>query len=174
MSFNSPFTQDRYPNSRNKNSVQDGLSFQDFVQQATLIDWGMVIQTFSSSRYQLEQGESPQKTEIKLDNRCAETYRLSIEVAERSSFKVQEWTDSGIYAVPPSLFYIQGNYEFFYLFETRHLREVHRVKFQGQFQEGPATIRKFYLPLKMADEIAIRKWERKAKNQSPLPLTGLK
>ena len=73
-----------YPNSKNANSFADGMEFQDFVVEQ-FNAWGLYIQLHSSKRYQFERGESVQRVEIKLDNRCTETGRLSIEVGERTS-----------------------------------------------------------------------------------------
>lgn len=157
--------QSHYPNSKNPNSLQDGLEYQDWIQKTALAEWGMVIQINSSKLYQLQFGESIQQTEVKLDTRCSETGNLSVEIEERSSTKIEKWTSSGIYAYPPSIFYIQGNYEVFYLFETKRLQEIHRVLYRSAYLEFNGTIRKFHLPLKVASENAIRKWVKPNPNQ---------
>lgn len=150
----SSLTQDRYPHSPNVNSVADGMEYQDHMMR-WLLEIGILVQVNQSAAYQLNAGESPQQVEIKLDRRCTETSRLSIEVAERSK-AYGLWVASGIYAKPGSFFYVQGNYTVAYVFETRALQEYHQVRERGRFEEMP-TIRKFYLSLRDAEQLCIRK-----------------
>lgn len=150
----SGLTQDRYPHSPNGRSVAEGLEFQDYMMRR-LLEIGILVQVNTSAAYQLSVGESPQQVEIKLDNRCSDTGRLSIEVAERSK-AFGPWVASGIYAKPGSFFYVQGNHTVAYVFETRAIQEYHQVRERGRYEEMP-TIRKFYLPLRDAEQLCIRK-----------------
>jgi len=145
-----------YPNSKNRNSFANGLEYQDFVVEKFNL-WGLYIQLYTSKRYQLDRGESVQRIEIKLDNRCTETGRLSIEVAERTALD-RPWVWSGIYRSDNTCMYIQGNWEVIYLFDRRVLVQYHKQHELGQCQESPRenpTVRKFYLPLHIADQICI-------------------
>ena len=156
MSADGLFTQERYPDSRNPRSVQDGLEFQDHCMGWLLSSMGILLQVNTSTRYQLEQGESRQQVEIKLDRRCTETGHLSIEIAERSAVKVAVWTPSGIYSKTMPVFYAQGNYTVLYLFNTKDLLDFHRGRLHGAYYELE-TIRKFHLPLRDAEQLCIRK-----------------
>lgn len=145
-----------YPDSKNKRSWEQGMEFQDFVVRQ-LNRFGLYIQLHASKMYQFEHGESVQMAEIKLDNRCLETGRLSIEVGERTSIRGQ-WVQSGIYRSDKTIFYIQGNQSRLYLFDRRVLQRWHIEKHNGKFSESPndnPTVRKFYLPLEDADFISI-------------------
>ena len=57
----------------------------------------IILQNMSSQKYQFNIGENLQGFEIKLDTRCTETGRMSIEVAEKSRADSTKWTPSGIY-----------------------------------------------------------------------------
>lgn len=145
-----------YPHSKNGNSFGDGLEFQDFVVEQ-FNKWGFYIQLHSSKLYQLTRGESVQRVEIKLDNRCTETGRLSIEVGERTALD-RPWVSSGIYRNDNTSFYVQGNRERLYLFDRKVLIRVHQKMHAGRYEESPRerpTVRKFYLPFSVADVICI-------------------
>ena len=147
-----------YPHSKNGNSFADGMEFQDFVVEQ-FNKWGLHIQLHASKRFQFERGESVQRIEIKLDNRCTETGRLSIEVGERTKV-TSSWVASGIYRPDQTCMYIQGNYSLLYLFDRKVLQRYHQQKCEGRFEESPKetpTVRKFYLPFAVADQVAIAK-----------------
>lgn len=144
-------TQSRYPDSKNPNSVEDGLRFQDFGMR-TLQQRGIIVQQYASSYGQLNYGESIGGTEFKLDRLCGEYGRLSIEIAEKSAADRPEWTASGIFADPRPLFYVQGNFTQFWYFDTNRLIELYRVHvhYRGKknwMWDETATVRKFYMPL---------------------------
>ena len=129
------------------------MEFQDFVVEQ-MNGWGFYIQLHSSRLYQFDRGESVQRCEIKLDNWCTKTGRLSIEVQERTSMQ-SIWVDSGIYRNDNTVFYIQGNWTRFFLFSKKTLIDYHKTMKNGECEEVPPTIRKFYLPLPEAQDLAI-------------------
>ena len=152
-----------YPHSKNGHSFAQGMDFQDWVVEH-LNKRGVYIQLHASKRYQFERGESVQMAEIKLDNLCTGTGRLSIEVGERTAVD-RPWVPSGIYCRESTVFYIQGNYERFYLFDQKVLRRYHTNICEGTYEESPRTaptVRKFYMPLADADEHCIFKVDCKA------------
>ena len=70
----------KYPTAPRSDSFEIGLEFQDFVTRK-LAATGLYIQNYGSKKYQYEYGENQQGFEIKYDELCTKTYRLSIEVA---------------------------------------------------------------------------------------------
>jgi len=141
----------RYPDSKNRESVDDGIRFQDYVCEL-LAREHIIIQNFSSKKYQLTIGENLQGIEIKLDNRCIETQRLSIEIAEKTHADKTDWTNSGIYRDDNSWLYIQGNFEIVFIFQKNLLQMLHRT---NRYKTGETnTIRKFYLPFAAARKYA--------------------
>lgn len=144
-----------YPDSHNGNSFADGIEFQDFVVEQ-FNAWGFYIQLYTSKRYQFNKGESVQRAEIKLDNRCTDFQRLSIEVQERTS-KSGAWVQSGIYRNDNSVFYIQGNRSVLYLLDKRFLQRWFEHKLKRQYDEKHGTIRTFYMPFETADKYCIAK-----------------
>lgn len=117
----------QYPDAKSKTSFQDGLEFQDFVCEK-LANHGLFLQNTLSRKYQFELGENLQGWEIKLDNRCTETGRLSIEIAEKSRADIKVWTASGIYRNDNSWLYVQGNYEMLFIFSKTFLKRLHGTK----------------------------------------------
>ena len=149
-------TKEAYPHSKNGRSFEQGMEFQDWaVEQFN--KRGIYIQLYASKRYQFDRGESVQAIEIKLDNRCLETGRLSIEVGERTAVG-RPWVLSGIYRRDNTIFYAQGNWSRIYLFDRKVLQRYHERECGGRYEESPReapTVRKFYIPLSTADELSI-------------------
>lgn len=143
--------QTRYKDSKNKNSFADGLEFQDFIIESVARACGFIIQQYASKYYQIKRGESIQRCEIKLDNLCTRTGRLSIEVSEKTNADQDDYMPSGIFSPTQPLFYIQGNRERSYLFATKDLvtysinAEYHQER----------TITAFYMPFDDADKLCI-------------------
>jgi len=117
--------------------------------------FGWVIQVNSSKAYQFMKGESIQHFEFKLDDRCIDTNRLSIEIAEKSRKEMPNWTPSGIYRNDGTIFYIHGNYTAFWIFFVKHLQFWHKVK-KPEITEKFGTIKTFYLPIEIADGLGYR------------------
>lgn len=149
-----------YPHSPTPNSMEKGLAFQDFV-CLKLAERHIVLQNIASKKYQIEVGENLQGFEIKLDNRCTETGRLSIEVEEKSSRYVLWWTASDIMRDDNSIMYIQGNYDCFWVFMKNWLRRYYEEK-KPEVEEFNGTVRRFFLPIETADVAAGWKWTREA------------
>lgn len=140
-------------------TFRHGLEFQDFV-CLELTKAGVILQNIASKKYQFEVGENLQGFEIKLDRRCTDTGRLSIEVAEKSNRSVAVWTPSGIYRDDNSWIYIQGNYKKFWMFSKRWLRRyVERMNPRPPIKEFNGTVRRFFLGLDVAEEGCIRSWD---------------
>lgn len=143
-----------YPDSKDKNSFQSGLEFQDFVCNE-LAKEGIILQNLASRRYQFEVGENLQGFEIKLDRLFLSTGRLSIEIAEKSRADMPNWTPSGIYRDDNTWLYIHGNYQRLYIFPKNLLRKLHNTR-RYQEDEAHGTVRKFYLPIKDAAKYAAK------------------
>lgn len=144
-----------YPDAKHLNEYERGLVFQDFVVESLFKQYGIIVQIYSSREYQYSRGESVQRVEIKLDARCTETRRLSIEVAEKSRASMSDWTPSGICRDDNTVFYAQGNEECFWLFFKKHLRLIYE-KEHPVVTEKHGTIKTFYIPITRADKIGIR------------------
>lgn len=138
-----------------KKCLEVGYEFQDFIIDLLLKEVGMALSNYSSKKYQYDFGENKQGIEIKLDTRCTETGRLSIEIAEKSKAENSFFVQSGIYRNDNSWMYIQGNYDVVYIFTVKMLRGLHRSR-KFEVHELP-TIRKFYLPFDKADKYCAKK-----------------
>jgi len=145
----------QYPSAKSPNSFRDGMEYQDFV-CTTLAQHGIILQNLMSKKYQFEVGENLQGFEIKLDDRCTDTERLSIEIAEKPfDAGYLEFRDSGIYRSDNSWLYIQGNYQIIFVFAKNWLIRWHKQK-KPKVTEKRGTIRTFYLPFSVAIDCAAR------------------
>jgi hypothetical protein len=147
---------------------QKGQEFQDFCMMQ-LRDFGIYIQFYGSRKNQYNIGESCNHIEVKLDEPCSKTHRLSIEIAERKRREgggFNEWVKSGIYRNDNSIWYLQGNYDYLALFEKRILvqyhkqqkRKYHCEKYFPIDDPDLATGRAFYVNFSMAAQIATQLW----------------
>lgn len=143
-----------YPDAPRATTFHDGLEFQDFV-CSTLARHHVILQNLASKKFQHEVGENLQGFEIKFDGPCTQTKRLSIEIAEKSRADMPRWTPSGIFRNDNSWLYLQGNYSVLFVFAKNWLIRYYRVK-QPDVFESYGTVRKFYLPFKLARECAVR------------------
>ena len=151
-----------YPDCPDPDSLESGNSFQDKVSRMLFDESHIIIQYITSKNGQYNTGESEQGIEVKLDRRCTETGRLSIEIAEKSRASLPNWTPSGIYRNDNSWLYIHGNEETIWIFGHTILRLLHK---SGRYKEDEAhgTIKKYYLPISDADRYALKKIEMKSR-----------
>jgi len=143
MSLNDP----SYPDAKRQTVFAEGIEFQDFV-CIKLAEENIILQNMASKKYQYAIGENLQGWEIKLDNLCTQTNRLSIEIAEKSKADNPVWVNSGIYRNDNSWLYIQGNMNVIFIFAKKILVGLHKSK---KYEEAEIpTLRKFYLPMQDA------------------------
>lgn len=142
---------DHYPDAPNRaDTLKDADAFQEHVRRI-LNPWGITIWNFAHKHEQYTIGENPQGCEIKLDRRCTETGRLSIEIQEKTRRDSPTWINSGILRNDNSWLYVQGNYEIVFVFAKNWLVRWYESKVvEADIHESYGTVRKFYLPLKTA------------------------
>lgn len=143
-----------YSNAPRAETFECGLEFQDFVCM-TLARESIILQNLGSKLYQIQTGENLQGFEVKLDERCTDTGRLSIEVAEKSRRDVPRWTPSGIMRDDNTWLYIQGNYHVLYVFARNWLVRYLNEK-RPEVTDFNGTLRRFFLPLSVAETMAAR------------------
>ena len=141
-----------YPDSKDKDSFESGLQFQDFVAELFHDKLGVTITNYQSRGYQFGKGENKQGIEIKLDRDILETNNVSIEIAEKSRASLSDYTPSGIYRADNTWLYVQGNYKIVFVFAKSTLIVLHK---SGKYPEYELpTIRKFHLPIADARKYA--------------------
>lgn len=144
-----------YPDAKSPTSFRDGIEFQDFVCHQLALRH-VVLQNLSSKKYQLQMGENLQGFEIKKDDWCTTSKRLSIEIAEKSCASMPNWTPSGIMRKDNTWLYIQGNYSKIFIFAKNWLVRWYEQKapeLEDKPKLGP-TVRTFYLPFSVAEVMA--------------------
>jgi len=145
-----------YKDAPTKNAFQDGLEFQDFVVTTLARQCGIVLSIFTSRKYQYDQGETLQGAEIKLDERCTDTGRLSIEVAEKTrDDPTLPWTPSGIMRSDNTWLYVQGNRKIIFIFAKKWLLLYHE-KAKPDIIPFNGTIKRFFLPFAEARRMAVK------------------
>jgi len=138
-----------YADAPRQTCFADGIEFQDFVCKE-LAKRNVILQNLQSKKYQFAVGENLQGFEIKLDMRCSDTKRLSIELAEKTRADHDRWTPSGIMRDDNAWLYIQGNYDHLFIFSKKFLRMLWHSrsdKFEWREQK---TIQTFFLPFEDA------------------------
>lgn len=150
-------------NNKHKNSFEVGLEFQDFIITKLLRDFGIVIQPYSSKKYQFEIGESLQGYEIKYDARstgdCTYGYNVAtnnvaIEVYEKTNENNDKWIPSGILREDNTIYYVIGNYDMCWIVDKIVLR---RMLKSGNYEIKITlpTIKTMLIPINIMDEYAI-------------------
>lgn len=148
MKFNNP-----YPDAPKQTSYEESMEYQDFVVDVLIKNVGMAISNYSSRRYQFNVGESRQGIEIKLDKRISPKGNVSIEVFEKSRASNSLWIKSGILREDNTWLYIQGNYEYIFIFSKRFLRKIYEEKYKTKVWEPKPTIKTFLITFEEAEKI---------------------
>ena len=132
-----------------KKKLEEGIGFQDFVQEE-LYKLGISIVSYSSKEYQHLHGENLAGVEIKYDQVMKKTNRIYIEIAEKTNPENKNFIPSGIYANPKTWLYLIGDKNEIFIFAKKFLIRWHRKKI---FTEKEiSTSRGFLIPAKQARE----------------------
>lgn len=109
-----------------KEKLEAGLEYQDFIaDQLRKAEPCIIVCAYGSRRWQNEHGESASGIEIKLDLNIQKTGNLYIEVAEKSSAELRDYTPSGILRRDNTWLYLIGDYEQAFLFSKTQLQMVY-------------------------------------------------
>lgn len=137
----------RYPDSPNDRSSADGTAFELYVIEL-LAKIGIVLRRCETFDEQVTIGDACDNDqigyEIKLDQRCEDTGRLSIEVAEKTALH-RPWVDSGIFSSSNATYYIQGRPGHLWIFRRTDLQQYYRIHRPRVIDDNPPTIKKFYI-----------------------------
>ena len=108
------------------NRINAGEEYQDFIcDQLRKANPPIIVQCYSSRRYQWERGESAQGIEIKFDDQSGHTPNLFIEYEEKTNKNNREYVPSGIMRKDNSWLYLIGNYIEAFLFSKEQLRRIY-------------------------------------------------
>ncbi len=143
-----------YPDSKHKDALSVGEKYQNFIADQVNKQFGYSIHFYTSKLEQYWIGESVEGFEIKLDQRCTTTGRLSIEVGEKTRLGFLGFTPSGILRRDNTKFYVQGNYAVAWIFRKSDLQKLYKEEDFKIIENNPPTIQKFYLPIRRANQLA--------------------
>jgi len=138
-----------------KQKLKEGLCYEDLVEAFIKNELGIDVDVLKTRDEQEEIGESRFGLEIKYDGRFSDTGNLYIETAEKSRPDNPEYVASGIRREDNTWLWAMGDYETLFLFLKRDLMDAEP---DCRFVETP-TSRGFLLSSRMADELALFKWE---------------
>lgn len=149
----------RYADAPN-NSIAIGDEYEKFVVAIIKERYGKEIHVYQDKYSQINIGESIEGVEIKYDGRSADTGRLSIEVCEKKN-QTTSWVKSGIQREDNTILYVQGNYDFFFVFQKSKLRSWsdEQKKNGVRPEQYNGTIARLWLPFSDAIQIC-RYYER--------------
>lgn len=142
-----------YGTKATKDPHAKGVANEEFV-RGLLNRFGITIWNHKDGAEQLRYGENRQGVEIKLDSRCTDTGRLSIEVAEKTHPDNVAWIPSGIFTEDNAWGYVQGNSKIVFVFSKKLLRRYFHHN-MPDLHEKYGTIRTFYLNFDTAHRLAI-------------------
>lgn len=143
-----------YPDSKHADALAVGENYQDFVASVLRDRLGIVLHFLCTRQEQYDIGETKEGYEIKLDQWCTTTGRLSIEVGEKTRVDLPIFTPSGIMRNDNTVFYVQGNRARIWVFRKALLQHIYQVGGYPIIANRPPTIQKFYLPLARANTLA--------------------
>lgn len=134
-------------------TYEEAMEYQDFIVEVLAERLGLVISNYSSRKYQFGKGENRQGIEIKLDKRISPLGNVSIEVYEKSIANNYLWAKSGILRDDNSWLYLQGNYEYIFIFSKKRLRELYQREYMNKVWDPKPTIRTFLISFEKAKDI---------------------
>lgn len=105
-------------------NLNDGAEFQDYVTHR-LLQCGIVVNQYSSKKYQIEHGESASGIEVKYDKLFHDTGNLYIEYQEKSNKDNPEYVNSGILRKDNTWLWVIGDYDDLYLIPKKSLQRVY-------------------------------------------------
>lgn len=107
-----------------RDNLRDGNEFQDYA-TIQLLKCGIVVNQFSSEKYQSEYGESSSGIEIKYDRKFRETGNFYIEYQEKSNKNNPYYVDSGILRKDNTWLWVIGDYDDLYIVPKKDLRRLY-------------------------------------------------
>ena len=143
---------------------EESCVFQDFL-AGKLLPHGIILQSYTSKKYQLEHGESLNGIEIKLDKQFRKTNNFYLEIDERRGEKAP-WVPSLLSKEDNSWLCIYGDYEEIYIFALTTLRRYYERCIHKKAQGDPdhsalfkstKTSRGLLLPLSWAQHMTIKR-----------------
>ena len=139
-----------------KSNLAQAQEFERFASDAMAHSLCVLPVVYQSRQFQLLHGESLTGIEFKHDKMFRETGNLFIETAESCHESFQN-KPAGIYHEISPWLYVIGDFSTFWIFATRCLQRQHEL---GNYRNvETATSEGFLFPVRVADEVAAKKWE---------------
>ena len=153
-------------NKNYKECFERGDKYEDFVYPIFCKEWGVDLIPCKTPDEQINIGENSFGVEIKFDERSTTSPNLFIEHEERhekNDNTLSDWAKSGIYRgdyyKDNSWLYLIGNYNIFYIFLKKRLKDLHSTKkypeASGFTASGNETSKGFLLPQREAKTLAL-------------------
>jgi hypothetical protein len=130
--------------------LEKAEEYQDFVTDR-LWERGLVVNQYTSKKYQWSKGESRGGIEIKYDYSSLTTSNLYIECEEKSHPDNDGYVASGIYRDDNAWLYVIGNYDKIWVFAKTILVLMHKSKAYREVEANTKTSIGYLLPQSQAD-----------------------
>ena len=140
--------------------LKEGIEYQDFLTKV-LLKLGIVLNGYSSKKYQYSEGENLLGAEIKYQGKYKEYRSLVIETEEKAHPDNYKYVESGIKRFDNSWLFITGDYQTIYIFSIKQLRELSKLNKYKTYEKP--TSKGFLLPIDDAEKYCIRKIEMEVK-----------
>lgn len=147
-----------YIDSKHDDSLTMGKLYESQIVDFMKNLYGIVLHIYEDKNRQYYIGENGEGYEIKLDAHIEHSHRMSIEIGEKINLKQPKFTPSGIYRKDNTNFYIQGFYNFAWLFWKSDLRQYHYQFDPRIIDSDPPTIQKFYIPATTANDLSVHRF----------------
>ena len=108
-----------------KEKSDKGNKFEDYVYPILCKEWGVKFTPYKTKYQQYNVGENSFGIEIKFDEKSINSPNLYIETEEKSDPSLLSFSKSGIYRKDNSWLYLIGNYDIFYIFLKKRLKDLH-------------------------------------------------
>jgi len=139
--------------------MSESAPFEDYVAELMINLVKIPLINFKTKKYQFSHGENAQGFEIKWDRQFKTTGNLFIEVQERIG-NMGRYVDSGIFRNDNSLYYIQGDFGLFYVFQRNILQHILETLKYVIIEINERSAKGFLLPVSMAEKYAGFKIEK--------------
>lgn len=140
-------------------NLKAALEYQDFICEK-LHALGIVLQNMQSQQYQLKK-ENLLGLEIKFDRQLEKTGNIYIEIAEKANPANPYYVASGIYRDDNSWLFGIGDYEDFFIFTKKRLKEIDGLRKKGRIdglrEVTIPTSHGFLIPRNLAEQWCARK-----------------
>ena len=123
-----------------RDKLDVGQRYQDFVMKE-LLNCGIVVQLYTSYKFQIDQGESLNGIEIKYDSKIKQTGNLYIETSEKTDKRNEMYIPSGIFRTDNTWLYCVGDSTHCHILSKKQLVLLNAQSYNYKKKNGIREVR---------------------------------